>query len=335
VSSPRPQPWRMSTAAMLIAAFVFASTAAPADAQSGNAAEPGPYRILVSNDDGLNAAGLRPLVRELSKLGEVVVCVPDGPRPGTSQAVTIFGANLIVTKHEVDGAAEAWSVSGMPADAVHFAIRWLGRKEPFDVVVTGINGGANTGNFTHYSGTIGGAMQAAGLDVPAVAVSRAATRDEALANDYSVAATFTARFIERMREKGFERGVVYAINVPAKPAFAIKGVLATRMGGQFARVPIYRPIEEAGDRAVYKPIIAAGEDPPDDSDTAALRNEYIAITPLRFDWTDDDALPAIDELNLKVDDGDAAGDPVDGHPSAAGKQSSGQADSEDDDDNDA
>ena len=124
--------------------------------------KPGPDRaprILVTNDDGIDAPGLGALVLEMAKVGEVVVVAPANNRSGSSHSISTSGS-LVVEPRNMAGAKEAWAVSGTPADAVSFGIIGIGKKQPFDLVVSGVNRGSNVGLVAHYSGTVGAAMEA-------------------------------------------------------------------------------------------------------------------------------------------------------------------------------
>ena len=134
------------------------------------------YRILVTNDDGIESPLLHNLVANLASLSrvEIVVAAPDQNQSGSSQSSV--GGPLIVEKVSIEGATEAYSISGRPADAVRFAVVQLQTPNKFDLVISGVNRGANVGNVSHLSGTVGAAMEGVYHGLPAIAVSQEVTQ---------------------------------------------------------------------------------------------------------------------------------------------------------------
>lgn len=240
--------------------------------------EPAPptasLRILVTNDDGVDAPGLAALVKALDPLGEIVVCAPEQNCSGASQSSVSFGEALRVSERVLEGAELARAVSGRPVDAVAFGVLELGRERGFDLVVSGINAGANVGLVAHYSGTVGAALEGARRGLPAVAVSL-----ESRDGDLAHAAAFAARFVAEMMAQGPAANLVYAINVPAgRPTAAV----AALMGGMYLDLRGFEPRGDGTWRAVLAPPGAM----PAGSDSAAYQAGQISITPLRVDWSD-------------------------------------------------
>jgi 5'-nucleotidase len=236
-------------------------------------------------------------VRELAQDAEVWVCAPEGNRSGASLSSDGWGRPMDLSERAIDGAVKTFAVGGKPVDATHFGLfGMLPEGERFDLVVSGINQGANVGTLSHYSGTVGAAMAAAHLGVPAVAVSQ----DHEL-GDYDLAARFARRFVAELRERGARPGVVYSINVPRGTSDAIRGVVPARMGGDFFGVEKYVASEGEGGSLTCRAVIARGGAAPEGSDTAAYRGGAITVTPLRFDWTDDAALAELGGWELSVE----------------------------------
>lgn len=253
----------------------------------------GSYRILVTNDDGVEAPGLKALVLELAKEGEVSVAAPEVNCSGASQSTRIFQGPMVVTTHQIAGAVIAHGVSGSPADAAMFGIVELGKERPFDVVVSGINEGANVGIASHYSGTVGAAMEAAARGLPAVAVSA-----DNRVHDYALAARFAQRFVHKLRETKPQVGIVFNINVPAEKATDIKGVLVTRMGGSHFSIGGFRKQTGADGKTTYGAVPRPANGLEDGTDTKAYLEGFITIAPLRFDWTDEDSIAPLKEWRL-------------------------------------
>ena len=266
-------------------------------APAQEAATPRRYaRILVVNDDGIESAGIAALVRELAQDAEVWVCAPAANCSGASLSSDGWGRPMDLSERAIEGAVKAFAVGGKPVDATHFGLfGMLPEGERFDLVVSGINAGANVGTLSHYSGTVGGAMAAVHQGVPAVAVSQ----DHDLV-DFELSARFARRFVAKLREHGAAPGVVYSINVPRGTADAIQGVVPARMGGDFFGVDKYVASEGANGSLSCRAVIEPGT-APEGSDTAAYRGGAITVTPLRFDWTDDAVLSGLAGWGLAVE----------------------------------
>lgn len=236
-----------------------------------------PYRILVTNDDGIEAPGIQALSKELRKVGEVIVVAPSGNRSGSSMSLSV-GVKFRAKKHEKNGKLFGYSVNGTPADAVIFGIREIAKGKKIDLVVSGINHGQNVGNIAHFSGTVGAAMTALHWGIPAVAVSL-----DINANDYTFAAQYTARFVSKLKRRGSPKNVILSINIPAATQDEIKGVVPARMG-----------------RPYWSHRISLSEEFESGTDSHAYQQRMITITPLRFDWTDYEVLDKLRTWDLTV-----------------------------------
>ena len=175
-------------------------------------------------------------------------------------------------------------VDATPADAAMLALEGLAPEGGFDLVVSGINAGANTGDFGHMSGTVGAAMMGAYYGVPAVAVSLGGQE-----MDFGYPAAFTARFVEQLRERAPRPGVVLSVNFPVAREDAVAGVAVGRMGGSYVRYG-YEEVEPEGEVRVFRPSVTPADTHPPGSDTEAFVGGMITIAPLRFDRTDEDML---------------------------------------------
>lgn len=234
------------------------------------------YRILVTNDDGVDSPLLAALVEELRSLGEVVVSAPRTNQSGSSQATT--SGSLRVEKILRDGALFGYGVVGTPADALRYGLLVLGKDVPFDLVVSGINNGANVGKVSHMSGTVGAAMQAVYLGVPAIAVSQ-----DTSGVDTSVTARLAAQVVSRYRREGAPSGVVISINVPRG---VLKGVAVRPMGDAYLGAGIYELTSDTPEALEYERSRIIDESQNNASDTWAYQNGYATVTPLQLDWTD-------------------------------------------------
>lgn len=238
-------------------------------------------RILISNDDGIDHPGLRELVKAMSKVGDVVVAAPPENRSGASHSSSIFQGPMALEERTIEGAVEAWAVDGTPSDCVAFGIQYLGFEQPFDLVVSGINGGSNVGLVAHYSGTVGAAMEGALRGIPSFAVSMQRGNSK---NQYKLAAAFAADFARKMIEQGEDASVVYNINVPDWNPDNIKGVVIAPMDGLYLQTPSFEVSESDGKRQA-KANIRFGSDYPAGSDTAAYYEGNIVVAPLLVNHT--------------------------------------------------
>ncbi|MEX0618021.1 MAG: 5'/3'-nucleotidase SurE [Pseudohongiellaceae bacterium] len=249
------------------------------------------YRILITNDDGVDSPLLAELKLQLEALPdtEVVVSAPDANQSGSSHAS--IGAEFEVTRVMRDGEFFGYSVSGRPADAVRYALLTLGSEEPFDLVVSGINLGANVGDVSHLSGTVGAAMEAQYHGIPSIAVSQATSEVNTRES-----ARFAARVVEKLRRDGPLPGVVLSINIPGG---VLKGVRVRPVGDSYLQTEGYEELSVQGDRMAVRRIrtIATSEDRV--TDTYAYQNGYITITPLKFDWTAYELIPEVESWDLE------------------------------------
>ncbi len=246
-------------------------------------ADPGPYHILVTNDDGIGSPGIQMLADSLRDVGAVTVVAPCGQMSGSSMSVQLGRDKRLMPVSDENG---TWGhcVEATPADAAMIALEGLAPEGGFDLVVSGINAGANTGDLGHMSGTVGAAMMGAYYGVPAVAASLGGQE-----MDFGYPAAFMARFVERLRQRPPLPGIVLSVNFPAAREDAIAGVAVGRMGGSYIRFG-YEEVEPEEGVRVFRPTFTPADAQPPGSDTEAFVGGMISIAPLRFDWTDDAVL---------------------------------------------
>jgi 5'-nucleotidase len=232
-------------------------------------------KILLSNDDGVSAPGLHQMASALRKVGEVFICAPEGPRSGTSSALTLY-APLLVT----EVAPRCWSVSGNPADAVKLALTELMGSRP-DLVVSGINNGLNCGSNVLYSGTVAAALEGAQAGIPSFAVSRKVAENENFRSEAKVATDI----ISKLLSHGAGGATVYNINIPGGKA---RGIVSTTTELMPYTDRYDRRVDPRG-RVYYW---LRGEPPRQTrgnghlTDEAAVARGFVAVTPLRRNLTD-------------------------------------------------
>jgi 5'-nucleotidase len=237
-------------------------------------------RILLTNDDGIGAAGLYALYLSLKEIAEVIVIAPDHERSATGHAITVFDP-LRAWKVERDGNLYGFAVNGTPADCVKIGIKAI-LDPPPDLVVSGINLGSNMGTNLIYSGTVSAAAEGAILGVPSIAVSLDTYTDP----DYGYAAKFARKLAIKVMGKRVGEGLLLNVNIPAVPEDRIKGVEITRQGrSKFDE--IYDKRNDPRGRVYYwlAGEIEKIEEGPD-VDATAVKNGKVSITPLHLDLTD-------------------------------------------------
>jgi len=259
---------------------------------NSNAAGAQSYRILITNDDGIDSPLLAPLAQELSQISgvEILVSAPSENQSGSSQSS--IGDPLVVKQVALEGASVAYSVGGKPADAVRFGIVELGKEQDFDLVVSGINRGANVGDISHLSGTVGAAMEAIYQGVPAIAVSQ-----EIYDVDTAASAKFVAQLVALYKDRGAPKDTVISINIPAGELI---GVAVRPMGDSYFQTSAYQLEQETEGQLLYERELNRIESEDPTTDTYAYQQGYITITPLKFDWTAHELLDEVRNWDLQL-----------------------------------
>jgi len=250
------------------------------------------FRILVSNDDGIESPEMAALAEALGELPdvEVVISAPAENQSGSSHAST---SEVTVEQVMRNGQLYGYAVHGRPADAVRWGIKVLGAERAFDLVVTGINQGANVGNVAHLSGTVGAAMEAQYHGIPSLAVSQ-----HSAGVDTDASARFAANLVQRLRNQGFPEGVVISVNIPAGE---IQGVAIRQMGDSYLHYVGYEETSRTADRVTYGRNRTVQQATDSRSDTWAWERGYITVTPLKFDWTDYEYLSELQSWDWEYD----------------------------------
>lgn len=242
--------------------------------------------ILLVNDDGIRAPGIKAIAAALIEAGHrISVCAPDRERSAASHAATL-SSPLHIKNFDFPGAERAWAADGTPADCARLGL-FLLKDDPVDMVVSGINNGANLGGACIYSGTVAGAMEASMSGVPALAVSLCVKWYDptcTMNNDYSAAAKLGAKAAEWMMcQPALPRGAIYSLNVPLGPYESIKGVVPATLCPIFLDDALYR-VERDENGVCYRYV--SGEFPPMDDpdyDGVKINQGYATMTKLTWD----------------------------------------------------
>lgn len=242
--------------------------------------------ILVSNDDGCTAPGLRVLATTLAEQHSVQIVAPDRNRSGASNSLTILHP-LRPHRHD-HGDIPGWCVDGTPTDCVHLALTGLLDVAP-DMVVSGINAGANLGDDTIYSGTVAAAMEGRRLATAAIAVSCV----EHNARHYPTAARVTVELIARLQRVPLPRDTILNVNVPDLPYEEIKGIQVTRLGHRRTADSAVKSADPRGRPIWWVGAAGPEEDAGPGTDFHAVNHGYVSVTPLLVDLTKHSALDSL------------------------------------------
>ncbi len=241
-------------------------------------------RILLANDDGYQAKGLRLLAESLAEVATVTVVAPDRNRSGASNSLTLD------TPLRVEQVGErSYYVNGTPTDCVHVAITGLLDEEP-DMVVSGVNHGANLGDDVLYSGTVAAAMEGRFLGLPAIAVSL--VMDEH--GHFETAVAVARRFVHRLVDDPLPRDTILNINVPDVPLDQLRGYRTTRLGFRHKSEPVVKALDPKNRPVYWIGPAGPGQDAGPGTDFHAIASGCVSVSPIKVDLTDHAGLESID-----------------------------------------
>lgn len=240
-------------------------------------------KILVSNDDGYQAPGLRVLADALRRVAEVTVVAPDRDRSGASNSLTL-DRPLHATR-QTDGLIR---VDGTPTDCVHLAITGLLEQQP-DMVVAGINAGPNLGDDVLYSGTVAAATEGRFLGFPAMALSLASFQPRHL----ETAARVALELVGRLHRRALDGDIILNVNVPDVDFAELAGYRATRLGHRHRAEPVVKTYDPRGREIYWIGPAGAEQDAGPGTDFHAIREGYVSVTPLQVDLTRHPLLPVL------------------------------------------
>lgn len=253
--------------------------------------------ILVTNDDGITAPGIRHLIKLMKQIGEVVVVAPDSPQSGMGHAITVHN-NLYCDPVKLDKNVthKEFSCSGTPVDCVKIANQKILSRKP-DLCVSGINHGSNSSINVIYSGTMSAAVEAGTAGIPAIGFS---LLDYSLDADFEPGSKFIKKIVRNVLKNSLPKGVVLNVNLPKLPENEIKGIKICRQAKAHWAEEFDKRVNPQGRDYYWLTGEFVNEDAGEDTDEWALENNYISVVPVQFDLT---AYPAIKELNTwKLDE---------------------------------
>ncbi|WP_143527679.1 5'/3'-nucleotidase SurE [Rubrobacter xylanophilus] len=258
-------------------------------------------RIVLTNDDGIEAPGLLAARRALEEVGEVITIAPDRNRSGVGRSIT-FGTELHVEERRMADGGVGYACSGTPVDCVRLVA--LGMVDGFrpDIVVSGINHGENLGDDITYSGTVAGALEAIVIGVPGIAVSLSTGRpwhgaDGREELHFEPVARFTARLAELALE-GLPPGRILNVNAPNLPEEELRGARVTRLGRRFYQDELIEVRDENGRVGYNIYNNPPGHHDEEGTDFAALKDRQISVTPVHLDLTDTAGLEELESWDI-------------------------------------
>jgi len=245
--------------------------------------------ILLTNDDGIRAPGIAAALKVLREIGEVVVIAPETVQSATGHGVTLT-TPLMTQPVQVDDQTVGTAVEGRPADCVKLAINQLMPRRP-DLVVSGINSGANTGINVIYSGTVAAAIEAAFLGLPSIALSLLMDKD---LPDWDHAAKLSLDSVKKLLAHGVKPGEVMSVNIPSLRSGELpKGTRVVRQCCKSWSDEYEKRLDPRGRVYFWNSSEFRLQTDENDTDVAALRDGYVTITPLQFDLTRHDRLSSL------------------------------------------
>lgn len=253
-------------------------------------------RVLLTNDDGIYADGIQELSKAMQKVASVYIVAPDRERSAVGHAITMhhpLRAERVKLFHNPN--LPAWAVNGTPSDCVKLAVEAILPEKP-DIVVSGVNRGANLGTDVLYSGTVSAAIEAVISGVPSIAVSLTAVENA----DFSPAAEFAAKLAATVLKNGLPQGTLLNVNVPGLPRNEIEGVAVTRLGMTRYNNEFEQRVDPRG-RSYYWMVGEVVEITNcSDTDLSAIRCNKISVSPIHFDFTNYQVMDCLKEWNFDM-----------------------------------
>jgi len=237
--------------------------------------------ILVTNDDGITAPGIRSLVNAVKDLGDVVVVAPDKPQSGMGHAITI-GVPLRLTKVDnIFGEIEAWQTNGTPVDCVKLAVDKILHRKP-DICLSGINHGPNHSINVIYSGTMSAAMEAAIESIPSIGFS---LLDHSIEADFAASEFYVNKIVKSLLNTKMDRHFLLNVNIPMVPLDLINGIKVCKQAYAKYDEDFDERLDPSGKKYYWLTGVFKNFDKGEDTDVWALEHNYISVVPVQFDLT--------------------------------------------------
>ncbi len=247
--------------------------------------------ILVTNDDGITAPGIRNLVNFMSEIGEVVVVAPNSPQSGKGHAITI-NSTLTFEEINLEGSQKDYSLSGTPVDCVKFALDKILTRKP-DLVVSGINHGSNSSINVIYSGTMSAAVEAGVEGLQSIGFSLA---DFSWDADFSQAKEFIQQIVKKVLQNPLPKGIVLNVNIPKLKKNEIKGIRVCKQADAKWEESFDERINPHGKKYFWLTGYFNNMDNSPNADEVALAEGYISVVPVKFDLTAHEYIVSLGEV---------------------------------------
>ncbi len=249
--------------------------------------------ILVTNDDGFTAKGIKSLINAVSEFGDLLIVAPDKPQSGMGHAITV-NEPLRVSLSDYFKGHKMYICSGTPVDCIKMGIYKLKGKLP-DLIVSGINHGSNASTNVLYSGTMSAAVEGALEGVPSIGFS---LLDYDVDADFEPSKHFVKKIVKEALENKMEKGICLNVNIPKLPLSKIKGVKICRQARAFWDDTFEERTDPLGKKYYWLTGEFHDHDKAEDTDMSALENKYVSIVPTQFDMTAHDAINYLNEWKL-------------------------------------
>lgn len=250
--------------------------------------------ILVTNDDGITAPGIRALIAVMAEIGEVVVVAPDSPQSATGHAITINNTLYLNKISTPNAKVTEYSCSGTPVDCVKFAVAEILKQKP-DLCVSGINHGSNSSINVIYSGTMSAAVEGGIEGIPSIGFS---LLDYDWNADFEQVKTFVRKIALEVLEKGLPAGTILNVNFPKLKEKEIKGIKICRQAKAIWQEKFDKRITPQGKDYYWLTGEFVNLEHGEDTDEWALQNGYVSVVPVQFDMTAHHAIPQLNTWNL-------------------------------------
>lgn len=248
--------------------------------------------ILVTNDDGITAPGIRNLVEAMKPFGQVIVVAPDSPQSAMGHAITI-NRPLRLDKVQVFEGVDSWQCSGTPVDCVKLAVNQILHRKP-DLCVSGINHGSNSSINVIYSGTMSAAMEGAIEGIPSIGFS---LLNYSLQADFGPARKMVGKVVKNVLRVGLPENTLLNVNIPSLPPSKIKGIKICRQANAKWKEEFDHRKDPNGRDYYWLTGKFINFDTGNDTDEYALSKGYVSVVPVQFDFTAHHAIPHLNAVN--------------------------------------
>ena len=251
--------------------------------------------ILVTNDDGVMAPGIRALVEVADKLGDAVVVAPDKPQSGMGHAITI-NATLRVNKMGKQNGTHFYSTSGTPVDCVKLAVHEILKRTP-DLIVSGVNHGSNASTNVIYSGTMSAAIEGCMEGFPAIGFSLV---NESIDADFEASKVYAEQIMKVVLQNGLQKGVCLNVNIPNLSTREIEGIKVCRQADAKWSEKFDKRTDPGGKPYYWLTGAFENQDTGEDTDIHALQHNYVSVVPVQYDLTAYNSLKNLEKIDFNA-----------------------------------